>query len=439
MRRVPLLALALLFAVCTAGAQTRRPNKNAAPMPPPAVSGDTAWPIETLTVEGNHNYPADKILAAAGLHLGDRAGKPEFEAARQRLAATGAFENVGYRFAPAKDGKGYDAVIEISELGALYPLRFEDLPASDAQLRGWLRQKDPLFGDKIPATKPEVDRYVRWIAEYLSGQGYREPVIGKVTSEASSDLIVVFRPAKARPSIARVKFTNTGDVPASLLQSAMYGVAVGVLYDEPDFRQLLDTTARARYEARGMLRVAFSKIETAPAKDVDGIEVTVQAEPGPVYKLGRVGFTGSPTSSRQELTKLANLKANETVNFDDVKAAQERIAQNLRREGYLQAGSEVKRDIHDQDHIVDLTVQISPGPQFTLGRLDIVGLDIESEPTIRKMWGIPPGKPFNPDYPDRFLKIVNDQGIFDNLKKTRAETKVNQNAHTVDVTLYFNK
>ena len=43
----------------------------------------------------------------------------------------------------------------------MYPLRFEDLPVADAKLRDWLRQKDPLFADKIPATKPEVDRYMR--------------------------------------------------------------------------------------------------------------------------------------------------------------------------------------------------------------------------------------------------------------------------------------
>jgi hypothetical protein len=34
---------------------------------------------------------------------------------------------------------------------------------------------------------------------------------------------------------------------------------------------------------------------------------------------------------------------------------------------------------------------------------------------------------------------VKGDGIFDNLKSTRAETKVNANEQTVDVTLYFNK
>jgi len=438
MKRIPLVVLLVLAAVCAASPQNRRVKKPAASPAPTPPAEQTSWPLETLAVEGVHYYNAGQILAVAGLHIGQKVDKAEFEAARERLMATGAFDMVGYRFAPDQDGKGYDATIEITELGQLYPLRFEDLPADEAQLRAWLNTKDPLFGDKIPATKPEIDRYVQLISEYLAEKGYREPLAGKVTPEHGSDLAVVFRPAKSRPSITRVKFTNSGDIPAGLLQTAMHGVAVGALYTEPDFRVLLDTTIRPRFEARGLLRVAFPKIETEPSKDVDGIDVTVQVEPGPVYKLDRVRFTGSGMSN-QELAKLANLKGNQTVNFDEVKAAQERIAQSLRRSGYLDAASQVKRDVNDTEHVVDLTIQIAPGSLFTLGKLDIVGLDIESEPAIRKMWGLQPGKPFNVEYPDHFLNVVKNGGVFDNLKSTRAETKINGSEHTVDVTLYFNK
>ena len=60
----------------------------------------TAWPIGKLNVEGNRIYSDEKILEAAGLKLGQLAGKAEFDAARDRLLATGAFESVGYKFEP---------------------------------------------------------------------------------------------------------------------------------------------------------------------------------------------------------------------------------------------------------------------------------------------------------------------------------------------------
>jgi len=111
----------------------------------------------------------------------------------------------------------------------------------------------------------------------------------------------------------------------------------------------------------------------------------------------------------------------------------------MHRTGYIQATSEAKRDVHDTEKTVDVTIAVAPGPQFAMGKLDIVNLDIETEPVIRKLWGLQPGKPFNTDYPQHFLDRVKEQGIFDNLKATRAETKVNQKENTVDVTLYFNK
>jgi outer membrane protein assembly factor BamA len=371
--------------------------------------------------------------------VGQLAGPIELDAAREKLVATGAFDNVSYHFAPSQDGEGYDVVFEVAEVAQLYPVRFEELPASDAELRAWLQQKDPLFGDKIPATKPVVERYTYWISEFLASRDYHAPVAGKLTSEGvGEDLTLLFRPAKARPSVAHVIFTGTGAVPAGELQTAMYAVAIGVLYQEPVFRQLLDNQARPIYEARGMLRVAFPKIDVAPAKDVDGVSVTVQVAPGPVYKLDRVSFVGADYS-RSEWNTLTKLKTNQTVNFDEVKAAQDRIRANQRRAGHLDAASQVKRDVNDDDHTVSIEFQIDPGPLYTLGKLDIVGLDLETEPEIRKMWSIAPGNPFNVEYPDHFLSRVKEGGVFDGLKTTRAETKINARNHTVDVTLYFNQ
>src|SRR6266540_1731922 len=65
-----------------------------------AKPGPKRWPIERLTVEGLKNYSPQQTLAAAGLKTGQLAGQQDFEAARDRLLATGVFETVGYKFAP---------------------------------------------------------------------------------------------------------------------------------------------------------------------------------------------------------------------------------------------------------------------------------------------------------------------------------------------------
>jgi len=430
----------LVLAIACAGiAQTHKPRKPAPAADTPVHEEGSPWPLEHLAVEGNQNLTTEQILVVAKLKVGDTVDKNELEAARQRLLDTGVFDRAGYRYAAAQDSKGYDVTLEVAEMAQMYPFRFEDLPATDDQLRDWLKQKDPLFAPKLPATKLELDRYVKWIAEFLAQQNYHETLTGKVVSEDALGLAILFRPAKQRASIARVKFTNTGDLPSGLLQTAISGVAIGVGYTEPQMRLLLDASVRPLYEARGMIQVSFPKVETAPAQDVDGVEVTVQVEQGPVYKLGRVSFTGSDDLTPKELTKLTNLKPDKTVNFDDVRAGQDKIAQSLRRDGYMLAKSEVHRTVNESAKSVDLKFEIIPGPQFIFHDLMIIGLDIETEPVVRKLWGLRTGRPFNVDYPNHFLERVKEMGIFDNLNKTNAESKVNPKNNSVDVTLYFNK
>jgi outer membrane protein assembly factor BamA len=79
--------------------RVRRPEEvQSAPAP-------AKWPMQSLTVEGLHNYTREQVLAIAGLKIGQVAGKPEFDAARDKLVACGAFETVGYKFVAGHAGE----------------------------------------------------------------------------------------------------------------------------------------------------------------------------------------------------------------------------------------------------------------------------------------------------------------------------------------------
>jgi outer membrane protein insertion porin family len=396
---------------------------------PPAT-----FPLATLRILGAQRIPVEKILDLAGLKTGQPVMKADFDAARNRLLAAGAFESVGYEFKPSADNRGYDGVFQVVEVSQLYPYRFEDLPASDDALRAALRKQEPLLGDQIPGTREVLNRYEKAVEQFLNGQ---VQITGKLSADIPGQVAIVFRPPASRPNIAEVRFTGNDVLPSSLLMNTLSGVAIGVPYSEAVLRVLLDTSIRPLYEARGRIRVAFPKIAIEPAKNVDGVAVTVTVIEGEFYNLGAVRFAGVSAGKAAELQNTAKWKKDEIANFDDIQAGLERIYQQYRHDGYLHVTALVDRDIHDQNRTVDLLATMDAGPQFTLGRLDIKGLDIMSEPAIRKMWAIKEGRPFDPAYPDAFLKEVRDQDLFDNLGKTHAETQVNEKPKTVDVTLYF--
>jgi outer membrane protein insertion porin family len=428
-------ALLALLAAAPGFGQT--PVPKAGPKAARQKTEASQWPIVSLTVEGNKNYTTQQILAVAGLKVGQLAGKADFDAARDRLVATGFFETVGYRFAPAKDSSGYAALFQVVEASPLYPVQFEGLPAKPAELSAYLQSKDPLFGPRIPATQEVLDRYRQLIQDHLDSNNQSERVLAKLTPIGSHDFAILFRSNRALPTIALVKFTGNQVLPTTTLQNKTSEVAIGFPYTEAGFRTLLDNAIRPLYDAVGRVRVTFPKITTERAIDVNGLVVTVAVDEGPEYKLGEVKFAGNATAKSADLLKIGKFKTGEPANFEDVLQGVDRIKKRLQRQGFMHVEAEIERAINDKTKVVNLTIRIDAGPQYTFGKLTVEGLDLNGEAAIKKLWGLQPGKPFDAEYPDFFLNRVREEGYFENLRKTKSVTKVDDVNHVVDVTLQF--
>jgi outer membrane protein assembly factor BamA len=423
----------LIVAVAALGlAQTRPAQKKS------AAPAETRWPLVNLVVEGNHNYSRDQILAASGLKLGQLAGKEEFDAARDKLVASGFFEMVGYKFDPAPGQQGIVAAFQVTEVDAAYPARFEQLGVPAQELENLLHSRDPLFSTaKIPPTKPVLDRYMAWIQEYLTSKGSTEKVAARLNPVGTDQFEIIFRPARNLPVVSQVTFDGNSAIPQNVLRDAISGVAVGAPYSEEHFRELLNTAVRPAYEARGRLRVSFPTVRTEPAKDVQGLHVFVTVSEGESYQLGKVAIAGRSPVKPEDLLKAWNFPSGQLANFDAVNEGLERVRKALLHAGFIDAKVSMERAIDEAKKSVDVAVHLEPGAQFLMGKLTIVGLDLDGEAEIRRIWGIKEGKPFNADYPQVFLDRIGEQDLFDNLGKTKSGIKVNYQEHTVDVTLTF--
>lgn len=399
---------------------------------------DGRWPIESLKVDGNHSYSLEQVLAIAGLKVGQVVGRPEFDAARDRLLAAGAFDTVSYQFAPQVGTRGFVATFTVTEIEQVYPVRFDDLHVSERDLTATLKAKDPIFKDgKLPASQVVFQRYVKWVEEYLAARGITEKIIGGVVPDRPGEFVITFHPDRPLPAVALIYFRGNQVLSQATLQDVIQGVAVGMPYTEDRFRDALNASVRPLYEARGRLRVGFPSIKTVPNKDVTGVDVTVTVDEGETYNLGKVSVDGPTPLKPEELLSAGDFKTGDLANFDKVNEGLERIKKALKHAGYMNGEVTARRTIDDDKRIVALTLWVEAGTQFTMRKLTIVGLDLDGEAEINRIWTMKPGKPFNPDYPDLFLKTVKEEGVFDNLGKTKADVKINDQDHTADVTLTF--
>jgi len=415
---VGLIAVATLFA---------QQKKHAEPAP-------AVFPLEALHVEGNKKLTVEKILAVAALKIGEPVIRTDFDQARKRLMATGAFQSVAYEFKPSMDAKGVDGLLRVVEVEYWFPYRFEELPASDEALRAMLRKQELILDDRIPATKEVISRYTAAIQEFLGG---KVEVIGKVMSDVPDQPAIVFRPPGARPNIAEVHFTGNEVIPTAALVSSLAPVAVGVPYSDATMQELLDASTRSLYEARGRVGVSFPKVAVEKAPKVDGVSVTITVKEGESYNLGTVKVVGVPADEASGLKNIGKWRAGDIANLEDVRASEIKIADRLRNNGYLHATAKTDRTIHEENHTVDALITVSAGAQYHFGKLTIEGLDLLTEPQIRKVWTMTVGGPYHPDYADQFLKDLRNQGVFENLGETRAEKTVNDKTSIVEVTLYF--
>lgn len=414
--------------VAMAGAQTKENQKGAAP--PPGI-------IHSVIIQGNKLYPTAGILKVLDLKPGTPASPEVLKAAQHRLLATDLFSSAEYEFRYTfSKPVQYDVTFKIGEFAQVYPLQFEELGVSDASIRQYLETHVPLYNDRIPPTESVLRRYTEAAQEFIAQTKPALKVKASVSSDDPNQPVVIIAPDRPLPRIADVMITGNQAIETPVLQRAVNDVAVGQRLSDAALQQILNRTIKPLYAAKGYVAVTFPKIDTEKSKENEGYVVHVQIQEGPVFHFGTSAFRGGQFTA-DDIRAMMHYQKGEV--FDGTKAEQLRhdIADSLRRRGHITNNVTVSQEEDDKNLAINLIYTISAGPVYTFQTLNIHGLDIESEPQIRKLWGEKPGTPFNPDYPDFFLKRVKDMGIFDNLGSTRSTFTPEESSHTVEVSLFF--
>ncbi|MDP9055164.1 MAG: hypothetical protein M3N93_12835 [Acidobacteriota bacterium] len=399
------------------------------------------FPIHSITIEGNRILSSAAIVTASGLKKGEAGGGAIFDAARNRLLATGYFDTVAYQYKPATayngSAAGYNVSFEVQEIGILYPVRVDGLPASTADITAFLKTRDPLFTGSMPGTQQSIHRAQEEIEQYLAGKGHGDKVAGRVITTAPEHFAVEFTPARGLPAVSAVSFEGSKALPAIDLHNRISEVAFGQPFTEESFRALLESRIVPLYEARGYMKVAFPKITTEPSAEVTGIDVKVTVDEGVEYKLTRVAVAGRSAGESARILKTARLPQMTVANFDEVKQAATRVRDSMRHQGFLEALVTTDKKVDEAKKTVEFFLIVDTGPAFTFGALTVNGLGLDGEAAIRKMWSVRAGDAFPDGYPQYFLKGVKEEGLFDNPGDTTASNKISPDTHVVDVTLDF--
>jgi hypothetical protein len=424
-----------------AGAQApkARPQPKA-PAPKVQHSVEGLGILRSVQVRGlKHFLDADgsprSVLRVLGLELEKPVRIEDLERARDRLLATGCFETVGWRYELAPP-RAVMLTFEIGEPPQFLPWMLDRVPVTRQEFALRAAQEFPLLRETMPPSEKVLERLSAILAKVAAEKGAAEPMAGRVTLVGKDQLTIVLGPKAPPPNIADVHFTGTKALRADYLRKQMIQLAIGTPFFEPNFRFLLDSQVRPYYDAVGRLRASWKRITAEKAEGIFGVVVTVEVDEGPVYKLEKIEVRGTPLSE-DEIQEAGQFRPGETAAMSEIGKGVERILDRLREKGHMKASYKAVRRLHDDRQAVELFVDVDPGPVYTMGRLLIKGLDIESEPAIRKLWAIRPGEPYRGGYAESFVQRIREMDLFDFLSEIRHEVRVDEKSQSVDVLLIF--
>jgi outer membrane protein insertion porin family len=392
--------------------------------------------LHSLTVKGNHLYSSADIAKYSGLKIGQRVTGAIFEQARTKLQSTELFNNVSDTFRFVGSPPAYDLTIEVAENEQLFPMRFERLGVSSDAVQHYLHDHVNLYADRIPGTEGVLKRYTAAVQEFIAQTDPSMKVKARLSNDDPKELAVLFAPDAPVPTISQVIVTGNQAVDTGAILRAVNQVAIGVPLSDTRLKLILEGAIRPLYAAKGYAAVTFPRVETEPSKTDRGVVVKVEIKDGPVFKFGAVRFHGSGMDE-EEIRSNIPFKPGQAFNGQQVDAFRLDLVHRMKRRGLLDASVTTETQPDDSKRVVDVTYNVSAGAVYNFQKLDVQGLDVTSAPVVARLWGEKPGNPFNPDYPDFFLKRVQEQGLFDNLSDTRSDYTADAASHAVTVHLYF--
>ena len=424
----PACCFFVFFAFFTAALFSQAPAAKKREPPP--------GPLKAIHVNGNSTYTADAIVASSGLKVGQKVSYSIIEQARQKLQDFELFNSVAFQYTttPTQPPQ-YEVTFQVVENKQLFPMRFERL-GDPEEIRAYLKDHVDLYAERIPGTDHSLQRYRAAVEAFVNQTMPNTKVRVVVSNDDPSELTVLFTPNIPAPTISQVEVTGNEAVDTGSILRAVNEVAIGVPLSEMRLKMILDGAIKPVYAAKGYVAVSFPKVEVEPAKTNAGVIVKVTIHDGPQFKFGNIRFAGKGVEE-DEVRSAITFKPGQIFNAEQMDNFRIELMTRMKRRGLLDSNITNELVTDDSKKTVNVIYHVAAGEVYNFGKLDIQGLDLESQPVIEKLWGEKPGHPFNPDYPDFFLKKIQEQGLFDNLADTKSDYTKDEATHTVTVHLYF--
>ncbi|HET9528398.1 MAG TPA: outer membrane protein assembly factor BamA [Pyrinomonadaceae bacterium] len=426
--------------------------------------------VEDVQIIGNRRLRRDDILYYIQTRPGDVYNVEQVQRDYQTLLSLTFFDKTATRVLTENGPRGGVIIVfEVRELPIIRDLTFEGLksvPESDV-LKAFRERRVGV--SKENAYDPvKVQNAKRVIRELLSAAGHPNATVDERTEEVSAtSLALTFVVNEGdRVRVVDIQFEGNQVFSDGSLRGAMKYVKEAGLISrfkssdildreklEYDLR-LVDNYMRSkgylqarhgepRIESVGRRRTGFPILPLPFLSSVDeGLRITVPIVEGKVYRLGEFKVEGNSIFSEAQIRSVIGLNPGDIADGEKVSKG---LFENLKRfygqQGFIEYTAEPVPTFKDNpqnpnEGIVDFTVTIEEGKQFTLRRLEFVGNTFTRDNVLRREVLINEGDIYNDAYWEYSVVKLNQLGYFNPIDKDKdVDRRTNDEEATVDLSL----
>lgn len=414
----PLVLLAAMLAASGASAQAYSPTK--------------------IVFTGT-NLSQTELLAFTDLKPGEPVARDQMQAAADKLTRSGLFSGGQFSF----DGETLTFTLTPSQ--AVVPVRYDNFPWwDDKTLEAAVAAKVPLFHGSLNPGGAMRDQVGAALQSILASKGVQAASVStSPVGNASHDQIAILYRIDSPPVVLEsfrvYDYSGVWTRPIEQVEKAAAGQKF-----QGATRDQLEEDIRAVYGRLGFIDMKMTPPAWGQPHFADGkiqvpITASITAE-GVQYRIGALHLQGDLFMTEEQFAQRASLHPGDVADQDAWKQIRERVTEPYRTHGYLDAKIDTTPTLDRDQHTVDYTITIDPGPVYRMGKLTLDHLDAKQKAELTPYWLLRTGDPFNPDLIPQSIA---------NYHKSRAEElqsihsgfdahwSADHDNHTVDVVVAF--
>lgn len=365
---------------------------------PPAGA---TYELAAVQVAGAKRYAADDVTRLSGLVIGKPITVADLQPAADRLASTGLFKELRYRYVTA--AKQMTVVFEFEEADWTVPVVFDNLIwFTDDELSAAVGQEVPSFDGTSPSNEGVPDLIIGVLQKRLAERGIPGTVSLVPQTDLKTKRLRYLFSVTPAPRICSVSVDGASPDRRRDLLDAMKSI-VGTDYSRFYLTGLAGGTLLDIYHRYGHWKAAFAApaATVAPAECL-GVSVVLGVTEGPIYTWAGAQWSGNAAIQAGELDKLLAMREGDVADGSRIRDGLLRIRKAYGRIGHVLAGADLAPRLDDAAARAVFEMTVSEGPQFRMGTVQFMGFPESTADALRKAWTLAPGEVYDDAYPAGF-------------------------------------